>query len=340
MLDHSRTKGGKENIMKDDIRIMVAAGIMMAAIPCLAFVGREKAAQAEISAGSGQVGVYFCEEDKVREYSLDEYVIGAVLSQMPADLEEEALKAQGILARSYICRRAESEGKDPDPALKGALISDDNGVYQSFFTPEQAEVFYGEDHKEAYERVKKAVTAPDCRDVILTYEGEPVIAAYHAACAGRTRSALEAWGVEIPYLQSVESEEEECPETSTHIPAQELKEQLEELIMAQGEEPDMSGDPESWIETEQDEGGNVVKVVAFGTELSVSSFIDALGIASPCFEIRTDGDSFDITARGFGHMVGMSQYGANTMAKNGSSYEEILSHYYTGCSLEKQHYFG
>ena len=129
-------------------------------------------------------------------------MIGSVLAQMPADFDEEALKAQAVLAHTYICRRQLSEAQSPTPALKGALISDDSTLYQSFFTLKAAKEYYGSDY-ESIQKVKSAVQSVE--NEILTYEDEPIIVAFHAASNGHTQSAKNAWGEDIPYLLSVDS---------------------------------------------------------------------------------------------------------------------------------------
>lgn len=310
--------------MKEKIQTAALFAVFMALIPCLAFVGRTRGAALE----EFTVGVYFREEDKVEKYSVEDYVIGAVLAQMPADFEDEALKAQAVLARTYIYRRMESEKSSPTEALHGALISDDDTMYQGFFTLEQAKAFYGGEFDRAYEKVKAAVGSAEG---ILTYNGQPVIAAYHAASSGYTESALTAWGQDIPYLQAVASTLEsgdECIETVTSISAKELQGKLEDKY-----EIDLSGDLSSCLETQTNERGYVTSVNLCSQEIPVGEFTDTIGIVSPCFEFEVQKNGFIFTSKGFGHLVGMSQYGADLMAKQGMNYEEILKSYFVDCEV-------
>ena len=115
---------------------------------------------------------------------------------MPADFDEEALKAQAVLAHTYICRRQLSEAQSPTPALKGALISDDSTLYQSFFTLKAAKEYYGSDYEKAYKKVKSAVQSVE--NEILTYEDEPIIVAFHAASNGHTQSDQKRMGRGYP----------------------------------------------------------------------------------------------------------------------------------------------
>ena len=313
--------------MKEMIQCAAVLAVSLALIPCLVFMGVKGGTREGLT-----VGVYFNASGEVKEYTEDEYLTGAVLAQMPADLSEEALKAQAVLARTYIYRRYEDESEEPTPSLHGALISDDDSVYQSFFTEEQAKGFYGEDWDKARKKVEKAVRDAPC---ILTYNGEPITAAYHAASSGSTESALTAWGQDIPYLRAVDSSSDAKLagiESKTEMGSDDFSKKMEEQLGVK-----LTGDPAKWVQTEVNERGYVTKLVLGGTEVNVQRFIAAAGVASPCFKCEVKEDTLCFTAKGYGHLVGMSQYGANSMAENGSTYKEILSHYFKGCKTEDIH---
>lgn len=310
--------------MKENLQTIIVFAVLMAIIPCLAFIGVKN----DLPEHEEQfaVGVLFCDDNRVENYTLEEYLIGAVLAQMPADFEPEALKAQAVLARSYISRRFEAEKLSPTEGLKGALISDDGTVYQAFFTEEQARSFYGDEYENAY---RKAAAAVRAAPYILTYQGEPVIAAFHAASSGSTESALTAWGVDIPYLQSAQSagdSELGGIETTTTLTLEELAQRLQGAGY-------VITDEENIFTLEANERGYVTAVSVCGEPIGVQQLTGLLNIASPCFTYEISGGQVIFTAKGFGHMVGLSQYGANAMAKAGSSFEEILAHYYQGCTL-------
>ncbi len=310
--------------MRADVQCAVVLTVCMALIPCLVFTGIKKTDE------DMKVRVYLNHENKVVEYPLEEYIVGAVLAQMPADFNEEALKAQAVLARTYIYRRTLSEEKDPTPSLHGAVISDDDNIYQSFFTPEEAKDHFGSNHDKVRRRVLKAVRKAPW---ILTYKGEPVTAAYHSASSGSTESALCAWGQDIPYLQPADSGSDALLkgiESDADIFYDEMRDIADECFGIT-----LNGTEDKWLVTEKNERGYVTSAVLCGTEVDVQKFVSACGIASPCFTFRCDDSSIVFTAKGYGHMVGMSQYGANTMAENGSSCEEILDHYFKGCTLKK-----
>lgn len=320
--------------MKDLIQIMAVFAILLTIIPMIVFLRPDDRKAKPASAKSEKISVYFTESGKTEDYTLEEYMIGSVLAQMPADFEEEALKAQAVLAHTYICRRQLSESRSPTAALKGALISDDASLYQSFFTEKAAKEYYGSDYEKAYKKVKSAVQSVE--NEILTYDGEPIIVAFHAASSGHTQSAKAAWGEDIPYLQSVDSSADkklaaaECTQTLT---AKDLRDHLLEQY------PDIKftdlASADSWLETKTDGTGYVTSLTVCGYDIQPNAFCDILDISSPCFVCTFANTKFTFTSYGFGHLVGMSQYGANSMAQTGSTYKEILSHYFTGVKLQK-----
>ena len=131
-----------------------------------------------------------------------DYVIGAVLGEMPATYNTEALKAQAVAAHTYAVRRKQQQLEAPDPELMGAYISNDSTKYQAFFTPEQAKSFYGSGYDEYNKKVAAAVD--DVINEILVYNGEPIVAAFHAMSSGKTESAEVVWGNAVDYLVPVE----------------------------------------------------------------------------------------------------------------------------------------
>ena len=329
--------------MKEFLQSVIVLIIFIAAIPCIAFLSGQKSTPADTkkAAENMTVPIYFTKEKEVKNFSLEEYMIGSVLAQMPADFEPEALKAQAVLARTYILRRAQTEKQSPTESLCGALISDDTELYQGFFTEEKAKEFYTEDkfkggYEKAYQKVKSAVD--QVIDYTLTYKGEPVIAAFHAVSSGYTESAENAWGQDIPYLQAVKSESDkdvDGMENTVTFTAADLK----ETLCAVYDDIDFSpvSSAESWIKiTDKTQRGYILKLEVCGKEISGRDFAEILGIASPCFTVDFSNTKFNFTSKGYGHLVGMSQYGANAMAKNGKNFKDILTYYYTDCEITEE----
>lgn len=118
--------------MKDLIQIMAVFAVILTIIPTIVFLRPNESESKPAFSEKEKIAVYFTESGKTEDFTLEEYMIGSVLAQMPADFDEEALKSQAVLAHTYICRRQLSEAQSPTPALKGALISDDSTLYQSF----------------------------------------------------------------------------------------------------------------------------------------------------------------------------------------------------------------
>ncbi|MBD5146835.1 MAG: stage II sporulation protein D [Ruminococcus sp.] len=270
---------------------------------------------------------------QVMELSLRDYVIGAVLAEMPASYHEEALKAQAVAARTYAVRQREKQRLSPDPELMGADISNDSTKYQAYFTPEQAKAFYGSGYEVYLEKASAAVDATGSD--VLVYEGEPIVAAFHSTSGGKTESAEVVWGSPVDYLVPVDSsEDEKSPsylEENTFTEA-ELKARLETAL----EETDFGGSPENWLDIkERSVSGTVTKMTAGGAELSGADFRRIFSLRSANFTVEYSEKSgtFSVTTKGSGHGVGMSQYGANAMANNGSDYKDILLHYYGGAEI-------
>lgn len=267
---------------------------------------------------------------KVETISSKEYVVGAVLAEMPASFHAEALKAQAVAAHSYALRQKQQEAKNPTPALNGADFSDDPAKYQAFFTEAQAKNFYGDLYEESRKKIEEAVD--EVINVALTYKGEPIIAAFHSMSGGVTESAKDMWGSSVDYLVSVASEPDA---ESLQLSHTEEFSSTEISSRFKGAYPDLelAADPSGWIVIEsRTEGGSALNVKVGNKELSGSQIRMLLTLRSANFEVAYNPESqnFTFTTKGYGHGVGLSQYGANAMAQSGKSYREILSHYYKG----------
>lgn len=270
---------------------------------------------------------------KVEEVAVRDYVIGAVGAEMPATFEPEALKAQAVAAHTYAERQRNLERITPTKELCGADFSDDTAKYQGYITKSEMQEYYGDKYEEYYGKISSA--ADEVMDMILTYRGEPAIAAFHSMSPGRTESAENAWGAPVDYLIPVDSP----ADTSAPRYMDEVR-YTEEMLRSKLESGfpgiELSGDRSEWIEiAEVSDSGTVLKVRAGDRTVSGNELRIALGLRSACFSIENTADETVVTTRGFGHGVGMSQYGANAMAADGSSWREILAHYYPGCDLKE-----
>ncbi len=328
--------------MKEYIQMTVAFAVLLMIIPCIVFLSPQSHGQAQQSLSSSQseheqsgddttVKIYFTEQKQTVSYTMREYMLGAVFAQMPADFEPSALQAQALLARTYALYRISTESAHPTAALNGAAMSDDTALYQGFFTPEQAKQLYKDDYDKAREKILDAVKSVETK--CLTYENKPVIVAFHAVSDGHTRSAKEVWGQDIPYLCTVESKQDEelkQATSKTSLTTDEFKEKLGKIY----DDIKFTDKPDEWLKvTKTGEYGLVKKVSICGKEISAAELCELLDLASQSFAFEIKDDTFTFTCHGLGHLVGMSQYGANEMAKKGSTCEQILTHYFTGCKI-------
>lgn len=257
---------------------------------------------------------------------LETYLVGVLLGEMPAYFEADALRAQAVVARTYAMRHHLLQDKHP-----GGAVCTDPGCCQAYVS-ESVYIQRGGDPADV-EKIRKAVT--DTAGWALTYEGQLVDATYFSCSGGRTEDALAVWGVEIPYLQSVESPGEEGAENYTKTVTFSAAEFMNRL----GRE--LTGSPASWLgNVTYTEGGGVATMVIGGRSYEGTRLRQLLGLNSTAFWMEANGNTISVTTSGKGHRVGMSQEGADAMAVAGASWEEILLHYYQGTRIDKLNEIG
>ena len=268
---------------------------------------------------------------EVMELSMREYIIGAVCAEMPASFEEEALKAQAVAVHTYAVRQKLLESENPASDLCGAHLSNDSSRYQAYFTESQARQFYGTGFEQAYEKITAA--ADEVLPYILVYEDEPILAAFCSMSSGTTESAENVWGADVPYLVPAESTADENAPNFLEEKTFEAAE-LRQLLEGAFPDADFSQPVKNWLTAESvSESGTVLTANAGGTAVTGQAVREALSLRSAAFDVEWKGDTCTITTKGYGHGVGMSQYGADAMAKTGADWQEILMHYYTGAEI-------
>ena len=261
---------------------------------------------------------------KVSELTAEEYILGVVAAEMPALYEEEALKAQAVAAYTFaVKRREENKDKDYD-------ITSDYNIDQSYISRDKLKEKWGSNAEQYIEKIEAAVN--ETKGIIITYNGEPITAVYHAVSSGITEDAKNVWGKEIPYLKSVKSEGDKLADnyiSTASFTEAELKEKLKGSV-------DLSGKPENYFKNpKKTAAGTVTEISVCGNTVSGFTLQKLLGLKSASYTVKYEKNKFTFTVCGYGHGVGMSQNGANYMAKNGSDYKEILNHYYKDCKIEK-----
>ena len=249
---------------------------------------------------------------------LEQYIFYVVLGEMPAEFELEALKAQAVVARTYACRKMNN------PKHENADICTDSTCCQAYVSQEDY-IRYGKSQQDL-QKVKNAVEST--RGEVLMYQGQLVEATYFSCSGGRTEDALAVWGKDVPYLQSVSSPGEENAAYYTNCVSFSVQQFSEKLGVS------LSGDAGAWVGTiVYTEGGGVSTIVIGNRTFTGVEMRQKLGLRSTAFDISCSADKIIVTTKGYGHRVGMSQYGADAMAVQGSGYEDILHHYYTGTAL-------
>ncbi len=256
--------------------------------------------------------------------SSKEYIFSVVAAEMPALYESEALKAQAVAAYTFACRRkAENSEKTYD-------ITTDSNTDQGFISRVDAMKRWGEKAEEYAKKIDDAVEATE--DLMITYKGQPISAVYHAISSGKTESCENVWGEALPYLKSVVSEGDRLsPDYITEVTfsADQLKDKLSEIT-------DFSGKEESYFGKSSTTASKTVKEISIcNQKITGAKIRSLLNLRSSAFEVKYTDGQFIFTVYGYGHGVGMSQYGANYMAKQGYTFKEILSHYYIDCKIEK-----
>ena len=278
----------------------------------------------------GTIKLLHKESGQIEGLPIDEYLYGVVSAEMPANYEEEALKAQAVAARTYtIYQILNSKGKHGD-----ADICDDSTCCQAWiFKEARMKKWNEEDREKNWNKIVSAVNSTAGK--IITYNSEVINAFFHSNSGGKTELASNVWigGKDFPYLQSVEtSGEDGYTQYSSEVTISK-KELLEKLKQ---EYPDIQ------INYEENECIKIldytqsgrVKTVKFGnTEIAGTKVRSLIGLKSTNFSIKLDGENVIFSVKGYGHGVGMSQTGADSMAKTGSNYEEILKHFYTGVEI-------
>lgn len=266
---------------------------------------------------------------QIEEIKLDEYLYGVVSAEMPANFELEALKAQAVVARTYTIYKIINDGHKHE----GANICDNSACCQAWITKEDRLVRWEENVRESnWNKIVEAVNSTQGK--IITYGGLPINAFFHSNSGGATETTANVWGgTGYPYLQSVEtSGEDTYSQYSSEVTL--TKQNFIDKIKEKHSNFEIDFTQENSIKILEYTDGNRVKKIKIGNlELSGVEVRTLLVLKSANFTVTIEGENIKFQVKGYGHGVGMSQTGADSMAKSGSNYEEIIKHFYTGVEI-------
>lgn len=278
------------------------------------------------------VSVYIKDEDKVVTMNKSQYLKEVVSAEMPADFELEALKAQAVAARSYLdARKNAYKDSGIPPEHKGAEICTDSAHCKAWIPEEKRKEIWGKDAEKNWKKISRAVD--ETADEVVTYQNEVISAVFHSTSSGKTEASKDVWGGDRPYLVSVESPgDKESPKykSQKELSVSEFKKTAEENISGVNFNNGIIG------EIKRSDAGGITEIAIGGVNIRGTQLRSLYGLRSTNCEIKVLGDKVIFDVKGYGHGVGMSQYGANYMAKEGKNYKEILTTYYQGTEVSKK----
>lgn len=322
--------------MKKFLTIVILAVISLTLIPIATIKGPLKSAEAEAESTTvtaeathtpqQTISVFRSLTNTTEEMDMFEYVCGSVAAEMPLAYHEEALKAQAVACYTNALRMKEEK------KTAQSQITDDSTIDQGYIDPSQRKKKWGDDYEKYEAKLQSVVKAVE--NQALFYKDELCVAAFFAISSGSTEDAKNIWGGSVPYLKSVTSEGDRLSPQYASTIAFDTKEftALAEENKLLKKEPETL---ENIIKIEETSPtGTVLKATVNGKEYTGEQIRKAFSLRSPVFTIKTTADTITFSVCGYGHGVGMSQYGADYLAKNGNTYKEILTHYYTGAEIK------
>ncbi len=249
----------------------------------------------------------------VMQIELEEYLVGVVAAEIPASFNIEALKAQAIVARTYTLKR-----------MSRGLILTDTVATQEYIDTNQMKTKWQGDFQKYYDKIKLAVDSTKAK--YITYNGVYIDAVYHSTSNGYTEDSVYVWGNSIPYLKSVESSWDKTASSYLRTETKDNNTILNILGIS------ISSDTPVEI-LSRNASGRITSIKIGDSTYTGVNLRNLLGLRSADFDILVQDGNLVFTTRGYGHGVGMSQYGANGMANSGYNYNQILTHYYQGVRI-------
>ncbi len=267
---------------------------------------------------------------KIETIKLDEYLYGVVSAEMPASFENEALKAQATVARTYTLYKIVNNSKKHDKAD----ICDDSSCCQAWISKDERLKKWNEKEREGnWNKIVNAVN--NTQGKIITYNGKPINAFFHANSGGATEAPINVWGGSgYPYLQSVTTSGENAY-SGYKSELKVTKDEFKEKIKKVHSDFEIDFNKKDCIKIEEYTEGNRVKNIKIGNlNLSGVEIRNIFSLRSANFKVTIDKNEIKFEVVGYGHGVGMSQTGADSLAKEGKNYKDIINHYYKNVKIE------
>lgn len=250
----------------------------------------------------------------------EEYIVGVLAGEMPIYFEKEALKAQAVAARSYALKRMEYN-KDNEYDVVDSIMN------QVYLDNDYLKSVWGNNYTDNINKLREAVN--DTSMEYLEYDGEVIDALFFSTSNGYTETASLVFDIDLPYLKSVKSTwDEKTSSAFRNTTSIDIRSFYEKLGLTYSDTFDFKV-------LKRSSTNRIISLSINGNEYSGRSLYNKLGLRSTDFSLKKDGDKIIISTIGYGHGVGMSQYGALGMAEDGYNYEEILSYYYSGTKIKK-----
>lgn len=285
----------------------------------------------KIDKDSPIINVYNVSKNKIEKIDIEEYLYGVLSSEMPSTFDEEALKAQAIAARTYVIYKMEN---NITSGHKNSAVCTNSDHCQAYTSYDDLKKIKGEDWiKSDYVKVKKAVD--DTKGQIVSYEEKAILPLYFSTSSGKTENSKDVFSTQYPYLVSVDSPyEENSPKYSTTYSIKKSK--FIKYIKNIYPQINISLDKlDKEVSIVDRTDGGCVKIIEVGNvKISGTDMRKILNLNSANFTINYNNDEMNFTVKGYGHGVGMSQWGAEGMAKKGYKYYDILFHYFKGTDIK------
>ena len=266
---------------------------------------------------------------QVQEMTVAAYLPGVVRGEMPATFDLEALKAQAVTARTYLCYKVTTGSKPGHPDAAVCMSPDCCAAYTA---ADKAAEKWGDNAAEYESKIQRAVQETDGQ--VMLYDGEPILAAFHSSSDGVTANSGDVWVRDLPYLVSVES-----PESGDTVPNYYSVKTLsaaefQKTFTAVYSEAVFGDDPAQWVkDAVRNDSGRVETVTVGGVSVEGTEVRSIFALRSASFTVECTQEEVTFRVTGYGHGVGMSQYGANTLAQQGKTWQEILHWYYTDVTV-------